>query len=260
MSDSKKTPIYVQLAETIKGRILRDEYRPGELLAPARDIEREFGVSAITVRKAMQILSHKGFIQSKQGVGTRIAKHSNEMLDLELSGNFWDWADSALTRHLETKTEVLDVETLVCPGRIAELMRLPTDSPIWRMKRIRKIDGRPASYIVNYALPSLVNGIDRTLLSSLPFLTVYRDYCKVRISSVEQRVRAVVADIDISRKLDIDFGDPVFFVENVYLNEINVPVEVSCLYFRGDRYAYKTKNYFMETPDEDAKSKKDNNP
>ncbi len=244
MSDNRKAPIYVQLAETMKGRIMRDEYRAGELLPPAWEIETEFGVSAITVRKAMHILAQEGYINPKQGVGTRVTRRPGELVELELSGNFWNWADSVLTRNLKTETEVLEVEAVSCPRRIAELLHVKGDAPIWRMKRIRTINGQPASYIVNYASPELLSGVDRKLFTTQPFLNVFRDTCGVKIASAEQRVRVTVADIDISGKLAIDFGDPVFLVENTYLDDTNTPVAVSCLHFRGDRYVYKTKISF----------------
>jgi len=244
MSDSKKAPIYVQLAETLKGRIEHDEYRAGELLAPARKIEQEFGVSAITVRKAMGILAQKGYITAKQGVGTRVTKRPDTLVELELSGNFWSWADSALTENLKTETEVLDIAIVSCPNRIAGLLDKGANSSIWRMKRIRRINDQPASFIVNYANPENMAGVNEKAFTERPFLKVLRDHSGIVIASVEQRVRATVADMDISGKLGIDFGDPVFLVENKYLDASEKPVAVSCLYFRGDRYVYKTKISF----------------
>lgn len=244
MSDNKKAPIYVQLAETLKGRIQHDEYRAGELLAPAREIEQEFGVSAITVRKAMGILAQEGYITAKQGVGTRVTKRPDTLVELELSGNFWSWADSALTESLKTETQVLDIAIVSCPSRIAELLAHQGSSSIWRMKRVRRINGQPASFIVNYTHPENMDGVDEKSFTEKPFLNVFRDHSGIVIASVEQRVRATVADMDTSGKLGIDFGDPVFLVENKYLDASEKPIAVSCLSFRGDRYVYKTKISF----------------
>jgi DNA-binding GntR family transcriptional regulator len=244
MSGNRKAPIYVQLAETIKGRILRNEYRTGELISSARDIEREFEVSAITVRKAMNILVQEGYLNSRQGIGTRVIKRPDDLAELKLSGNFWDWVDSALTRHLKPETDILEIVTVPCPKRIGELLKTKDGELIWRMKRIRKINGQPASFIVNHAPLNLMAGVSEKHFSKQSFLKVFRDHCGVQLSGVEQRVWATVADIDISKKLEVDFGDPVFLVENTYLDSSQKPVEVSCFYFRGDRYIYKTKISF----------------
>lgn len=240
MGDNRKAPAYAQLAETLKGRILRDEYRTGEMLAPAREIEREFGVSAITVRKAMNILAREGYINPRQGVGTIVMKRPEQMVELELTGNFWNWADSALTRNLETQTHVLDMEIVPCPQQIADLLLLRAETPIWRLKRIRTVNGEPASYIVNYTSPGRLDGVEKELFTVQPFFDVFREHSRIKVASVQQRVRATVADIDLSGKLAIDFGDPVFLVENTYLDDSQTPVAASCLHFRSDRYVYKT--------------------
>jgi DNA-binding GntR family transcriptional regulator len=53
-----------------------------------------------------------------------------------------------------------------------------------------------------------------------------------------------MADMDISGKPGIYFGDPVFLIENKSLDASDKPVAVSCLYFRGDRCVYRTKYFF----------------
>jgi DNA-binding GntR family transcriptional regulator len=68
------------------------------------------------------------------------------------------------------------------------------------------------------------------------FLGVFQNRCRVKLSLTEQRVRPVVADIDLSKELGIEFGDPLFFVENTYYHTKDNPVDVSYLYYRGARY------------------------
>ena len=188
MSGNRKAPIYVQLAETIKGRILRNEYRAGELISSAKDIEKEFQVSAITVRKAMNILVQEGYLSSKQGIGTKVTRRPDDLAELKLSGNFWDWADSALTRHLNPGTDILEIATVPCPKRIAELLKINDDELIWRMKRVRKINGQPASFIVNHASLNLMTGVSEKHFSKQSFLIVFQEHCGVQLSGVEQRV------------------------------------------------------------------------
>ncbi|MDP3283999.1 MAG: GntR family transcriptional regulator, partial [Desulfobacterales bacterium] len=165
MSGNRKAPIYVQLAETIRGRILRNEYRIGELISSAKDIEKEFEVSAITVRKAMNILVQEGYLNSRQGIGTKVTKRPDDLAELKLSGNFWDWVDSALTRHLKPETDILEIATVPCPKRIAELLKIKNNELIWRMKRVRKINGHPASFIVNHASINLMAGVSKNNFS-----------------------------------------------------------------------------------------------
>ncbi len=241
---NRQIPIYVQVAETLKGRILRNEYRFGEFISAAKDLEKEFGVSNITVRKAFDLLVREGYLKPRQGVGTQIVGQPEELVELEFSGSFWEWVNSAVTRYLKIQVEVVEIDTVLPPKRVAELLRVPDDALIWRMKRIRKIKGEPASFVINHALLSLMQNVEAAHFQEHTFLHVFQEICGVALSRVEQRVRASVADIDLSRQLGIQFGDPVFFVENTYFNHLEEPVEVSYLYFRGDRYIYKAARHF----------------
>jgi GntR family transcriptional regulator len=119
------------------------------------------------------------------------------------------------------------------------LLRIAPDARVWRMRRVRSIKGQPASYIVNHALPELMRDVRRTDFEQNTFLSVFQQTCGVRLSRTEQRVRPVVADIDLSKRLGVAFGDPLFFVENTYYDHQATPVEVSYLYYRGDRYVYR---------------------
>ena len=83
MTFGKQVPIYLQVADTIKGRIFNDEYRVGDFISSAKDLEKEFGVSNITVRKALDILVQEGYLIPKQGVGTQVTRRPEDLLEIE---------------------------------------------------------------------------------------------------------------------------------------------------------------------------------
>ncbi|MBW1713811.1 MAG: GntR family transcriptional regulator, partial [Deltaproteobacteria bacterium] len=62
MERGKYVPIYIQVAETIKGRIVANQYQPGDLIPSARELESEFGVSNITIRKALELLTQENHL------------------------------------------------------------------------------------------------------------------------------------------------------------------------------------------------------
>lgn len=241
---SKRIPAYVQLKETIKSRILNNEYIVGEYISAAKDLEKEFGISNITVRKAFDILTKEGYLKPKQGVGTEIVKQPEDIIEMEFAGTFWNWISTVLPGHLKVESEVLDISTVRCPRNVAKLLKLADDEPIWRMKWVRKVNGKPALFTVQHALLHLMEKITAADFSKGSFLDVFQYRCGVNLSRVEQRVRTVVADLDVSKYLEINFGDPLFFVENTLFDDHKQPVEVSHLLFRGDRYLYKAEYAF----------------
>ena len=60
MNVAQATPHYQQVAETLRRRILSGRYRAGDAIPSAASLERSFGVSNMTIRKALAILANEG--------------------------------------------------------------------------------------------------------------------------------------------------------------------------------------------------------
>ena len=66
-----RKPLYVQLAERLRGRIRSGEFADGRL-SSYRSIMKEMGVALVTVRRALDTLEAEGLIERIQGSGTYI--------------------------------------------------------------------------------------------------------------------------------------------------------------------------------------------
>ena len=51
MGSSEKKPLYVQLADRLRNRIMNEEYKYGQVFPPERELERIYGIDRKTVRK-----------------------------------------------------------------------------------------------------------------------------------------------------------------------------------------------------------------
>ncbi len=238
MSNETNVAYYIQVAETLKGRIQSRQYRPGDLIPPERELEKEFGVSNITIRKALDLLVRDGYIVRKRGVGTRVKKRKESKIPLQITGNFYDWVDSAIRRAQRLEVEVLDMGKSSCPPKVDRVLGCEGSHEIWRLRRVRKLAEEPLSYYINYVplrWADLIKGADFTKRT---FLEIFQEATDNLIKRIEQRVEATTADMDISAILSVSFGAPLFFVENIYYSASDEPLEVTHMYFRGDRYIY----------------------
>ena len=64
-------PLYQQMANEIKAQIASGELRQNEQLMTEMELSREFGVSRITVRKALELLVEEDILSKRQGVGEK---------------------------------------------------------------------------------------------------------------------------------------------------------------------------------------------
>lgn len=65
------TPLYVQLMDTVEKDIKSGRYKPGDKIMTESEMAKTYGVSLITVRKAIGSLMEKGLVVRKQGKGRR---------------------------------------------------------------------------------------------------------------------------------------------------------------------------------------------
>src|SRR5947209_6980965 len=66
-------PIYLQIYESFRSRIVRRELRPGQLVPSTRQLARELRVSRFPVLNAYAQLLAEGYFESRTGAGTFIA-------------------------------------------------------------------------------------------------------------------------------------------------------------------------------------------
>ena len=73
MGKTASEPMYQQIAEDIKKKIQTGEYKENEQIPTETELEKIYGVSRITVRKAMEILVGEEILIRKRRMGTFVA-------------------------------------------------------------------------------------------------------------------------------------------------------------------------------------------
>ncbi|HIU18921.1 MAG TPA: GntR family transcriptional regulator [Candidatus Limiplasma stercoravium] len=73
LSNAGTQPIYEQIVQQLKGKILSGELRQGDALPSMRVLAKELRVSVITTKRAYEELEREGFIVSMTGKGSFVA-------------------------------------------------------------------------------------------------------------------------------------------------------------------------------------------
>lgn len=82
VNHSSMQPIYEQIADQIKGKIMQGELQADTPLPSVRTLSKELKISALTVKKAYDELDAEGFIVTVHGKGSFVA-FANQQLLLE---------------------------------------------------------------------------------------------------------------------------------------------------------------------------------
>lgn len=69
ISNSSNLPIYEQIKEQIKNKIISNELKSGELLPSIRNLAKDLRISVITTKNAYEQLEREGFVETIPGKG-----------------------------------------------------------------------------------------------------------------------------------------------------------------------------------------------
>ncbi|MCR4781317.1 MAG: GntR family transcriptional regulator [Lachnospiraceae bacterium] len=73
-------PIYQQIANDFRDRILKGEIEQGTYLPSIRSLAKDLKISVITTMKAYEVLEEEGIIQAVQGKGFYVNAQDAEMM------------------------------------------------------------------------------------------------------------------------------------------------------------------------------------
>lgn len=83
ISNSINTPIYEQIKEQIKNKIVSNELKTGDLLPSIRNLAKDLRISVITTKNAYEELEKEGYAETIPGKGTYVASKNVEIIKEE---------------------------------------------------------------------------------------------------------------------------------------------------------------------------------
>ena len=83
VSNKGSRPLYEQIADQIKGAILRGEAKAGDPLPSIRSLAKALHISILTVQKAYEDLQRDGFIETTVGRGSFVSAQNKDFYQEE---------------------------------------------------------------------------------------------------------------------------------------------------------------------------------
>ncbi len=80
VNHSSMQPIYEQIVEQIKNKVMHGELKEDTMLPSVRTLAKELKVSALTVKKAYDVLDEEGFVNTVHGKGSFVAFTSQGLM------------------------------------------------------------------------------------------------------------------------------------------------------------------------------------
>jgi GntR family transcriptional regulator len=229
LDEQDAAPLYQKLHRALRSAITEKRLAPEDALPAERDIAEEFGISRVTVRKAVDALVDEGLVTRRQGSGTFVAARVEKSFS-KLSSFTEDMISRGRTPH---STWLRRSEGSVTPEESLTLGLSP-GTPVYRFNRIRHADGSPMaleySTVPASCLPS-VEAVQTSLYGAL-------DLHGARPVRALQRLRAVLVKAEHAELLGVPVGAPGLLIERRGFLRDGRPVEFTQSYYRGDAYDF----------------------
>ena len=158
-------PLYEQVFNRIKDSVRSGEYKKGDLIPSEKELMELMGVSRVTVRQALKMLSDSGIIETRKGKGSIVAVDWKSILDpgelRDQAETYWHlFEQSTLARRVIEPSIAKQAAIMATEQDIRQLeYAFEHDSEIDEQAepsiRIRKGTGLPPSNAIT-ALPLIV--------------------------------------------------------------------------------------------------------
>jgi len=234
LDESIKTPLYMQVYSALYQWIQQGRYQPGDKLESEAKMCKVFGVSRISVRKALDMLSNEGWVESRQGKGTFV---TGQKRDLPLRANMNDRIVRSGEYARLNKARGLKIETVPADDRTAGDLGVEPQSPVIKVSYVRLMKRESVGYIEAYFPTSLGVDFSKDDFQQNSSITVLANK-GIPMSGIDHLFGAVLADAKLAKLVDTHVGAPLVRTKMSILDEQGQPLARIRAFWRADKYEH----------------------
>lgn len=230
----KSIPLYYQLENILRGQIRSGDYKPGQALPTEDQLTKSYGVSRITVRRALSVLEQDGLILKKTGRGSYVSNKIEMLEPMKLSGTI----DDIIGMGIKTKVKTLGFDIIASTPHVAEKLAVEPGTPVYRIERLRFVVRHPFSHTLTYIPYDLGIKISKKELQESPLLNLLEAKYNLKITHGSQTIDATLADGRIASLLQVSACAPLLRIKRVVYDVTKRPIEYITILYRSDLYNY----------------------
>lgn len=230
------SPRYHQVYITLRTWFRDGQYAPGAQIPTETELCKQFGVSRITVRKAIDDLVREGWLVRYQGRGTFV-----DMSNLRpaVSVNLHEAMDRVAD--LAAATQVRDAKVSMVPPdeETQAALRLGDGELVQRASHVRVLNGVPLGLITTFVPAFVADQVGRHKnVDHLPMFEQL-ERAGIELGEAEQWIGATLANLESAKALDTEVGAPLLKLKRVVFDTHGNAVERVVALYRADAYHYR---------------------
>lgn len=182
-------PRYARIQKILEERVIEGVYPVGSLIPTEFELANEFGTSRFTIREALRYLREHGYVERRQGVGTRVVSRKQQSTFQFSFGSLEELFQVAV----DTWFVILKTERVSLSADVAELVGGMPDEEWFRVTGVRWTapGGRPICFIQSYIPAKFEHVLPMLEGHQGPFFSLLERHSDSKIEEAVQEIRAV---------------------------------------------------------------------
>lgn len=223
--------LYRQMADDLERSIREGALKPLARLPSEQELMVQYGVSRVTVRKAMDHLEQKNLVVRRQGRGTYVA---GPLVRQDLSAPFYE---ALASRGMRFTPQLLEYELVTPSERVAAALRLP-GSPVARATRVYSVADTPIGVAIAHMPPELMDRLTREQVAELSGYAQLQLAFGVKVAYAQLHIRAQCCGAGPGAILGIHPSEPLLILDRTSFTADDRPVEHTEFFLRSDAYEF----------------------
>lgn len=197
-------PRYAQIRKVLEDRVIDGVYALGDLIPTEIELAAEFGTSRFTIREALRYLRENGYVERRQGVGTRVVSSQPQAVFRQSYGSLEELFQVAVT----TWYVILEIKRVTLSAEIAELVGGLAGEEWFLVGGVRWTapGGKPICYVQSYIPTRFEHVIPLLEGHQGPFFALLERHSDGKIEEAVQEIRALPMPPEIGRHLGLAQG------------------------------------------------------
>lgn len=235
--DAAETPKYIRIREWLLERILSTGLRRGDKLPSESDLARQFDVSRVTVRQALEALRAEGVIESHHGKGWFL----RQVCAVQNLGRLQGFGEIFAPMGVQARSQVLELVECEAPDAVAGAFGLPEGSEVMRIARLRIAGGRVMSYDLSYFPLEVGRRLRDQDLARNDIFVLLERALGMPLGFADVTIEIAPADGEVAERLHVPLATPLFRLTRLTHDRRGFPIDFEYLWGLPDNHLFKVR-------------------
>jgi len=230
LNKQSKEPYYIQISNALESMIRSSYFAHGQKLPTLLEMKNIFNVSLKVAGQAYEDLSKKGLIYSQRGKGYFVSYYKS----MEVSIEDFHQLEARLIHEEGFKRHVILFEVINTDAYVAKQLKIDEDTKCYHIKQFFGKDHQNVLYQEIYLPANQFPKLNKEYGQYQTTLSLIMNGYRHTLDEFSNKFFSSQATIEHELFLRLKYGEPLWRIESIFLNDKEQPLALINQYLSGE--------------------------